>query len=133
MAVEDVNVSQSGVYVRTRGLARLSRSLNKAGADSQDLKQLMREIGMLVVNAAQPPVLTGRLAASMRAGNSKTKAVVRAGGARVPYAPVIHYGWRDRNIEPQPFFITALQRKTGAIIKKVDDGIEDILRKNDLI
>ena len=26
-----------------------------------------------------------------------------AGGAKVPYAGPIHWGWPDRNIEPHPF------------------------------
>lgn len=130
---QDVTERFRGVSIRTQGLARTARALEKAGADSTDMKQLMHDIGMIVVRASQPPVLTGRLASSLRAGRGKTKAVVRAGGARVPYAPVIHYGWSTRNIEPQPFLLTALQRKRGDVFNELDDGITDILRKNNLI
>ena len=118
--------------VRVEGLSRAVSALRKAGADSQDMKRLMHDIGMIVVRAAQPPVLTGRLRQSMRAGNGKTKAVVRAGGARVPYAPIIHYGDSHRNIEAQPFLTQALQRTRGQQFNKLDDGIGDILRKNNL-
>jgi hypothetical protein len=115
------------------GIAKVNSALRKAGYDSTDMKQLMHEIGMIVVRAAQPPVLTGRLQSSIRAGRGKTKAVVRAGGARVPYAPVIHYGWADRNIEPQPYLLQALNRKQSDVFRTLEDGIEDILRKHDLI
>ena len=133
MALNSVSQSYLGVSIRTEGFAKAVRALEKAGADSTDMKQLMYEIGMLVVRASQPPVLSGRLASSIRAGRGKTKAVVRAGGARVPYAGVIHYGYPARNIEPQPFLLEALQDKRGDAFKKLQDGIDDILRKNNLI
>lgn len=130
---QDVSERFRGVSIRTQGLAKTARALEKAGADSTDMKQLMHDIGMLVVNASLPPVLTGRLKASIRAGRGKTKAVVRAGGSNVPYAPVIHYGWRTRNIEPQPFLLNALQKERGDVFIKLEQGIDDILRKNNLI
>lgn len=131
-SLNSVSASYIGVSIRTEGLSKAIRAMEKAGADSQDLKQLMYDIGMIVVRAAQPPVLTGRLQASIRAGRGKTKAVVRAGGARVPYAGVIHYGWPARDIAPQPFLLDALQRKRGEAFQKIESGIEDVLRKNNL-
>jgi len=130
---QDVVERFRGVSVRTRGLARTARALEKAGADSTDMKQLMYDIGMLVVRASLPPVLTGRLRDSIRAGRGKTKAVVRAGGARIPYAPIIHYGYPARNIQPRPFLLEALQKERGDVFDKLEDGIDDILRKNNLI
>lgn len=130
--LNDVSRTYQGVTIRTQGLARTSRAINNTAADSQDMKQLMFDIGMLVVRAAQPPVLTGRLASSIRAGRGKTKAVVRAGGARVPYAPVIHYGDSKRGIGPQPFLLEALREKRGDAIQKLEQGIDDLLKKNEL-
>ena len=118
--------------VRIEGLAKTVRALEKAGADSQDMKDLMHALGMFVVNAADAPVLSGTLQGTIRAGRGKTKAVVRAGGARAPYAGVIHYGWPARNIQPTNFLSEALQRERGDILSALDDGLADILRKNDL-
>lgn len=129
---DDFEIASGDVRVRIEGLGRTLRALSKAGADAQDMKALMHEIGMLVVNAANPPTKSGQLKATMRAGKGKTKAVVRAGGARVPYAGVIHYGWPSRNIEPNPFFIDALQSQRGNAVNKLDEGIGDLLRKNGL-
>lgn len=130
---DTIDLGSGDVRVRIEGLGRTLRAMSKAGADAQDMKNLMHDIGMLVVNAANPPELSGRLAGSLRAGRGKTKAVVRAGGARVPYAGVIHYGWPARNIAPNPFITDALQRQRGRALNMLDDGIQNILKKNDLL
>lgn len=129
---DDFTIVNGDVRVRVEGLGQTLRKMSKAGADAQDMKDLMHSIGMLVVNAAAPPHLSGALAGSLRAGRGKTKAVVRAGGARVPYAGVVHYGWPARGIAPNPFILNALQAQRSNVLGKLDDGIEELLRKNDL-
>lgn len=97
------------------------------------MRELMHSIGTLVVQAASPPVLSGRLSGTIRAGRGKTKAVVRAGGARAPYAGVIHYGWPERDIAPQPFLSAALQSERSDVFRALEEGLAEIQRKNDLI
>lgn len=129
----DVDLSTGNLQVRVQGLRKTLRALENAGAASDDMKDLMHDIGMLVVNAAQPPRgQTGRLASTLRAGRGKTKAVVRAGGARVPYAGVVHYGWPARNIHPQPFLVTAYLAQRGHIYTTLSEGIADLLKKTQL-
>lgn len=118
--------------VRVEGLGRAIRALSKAGASADDMRELMHAIGMTVVRAAHPPVLTGRLKGTLRAGRGKTKAVVRAGGAKTPYAGVVHYGWPARNIAPNPFLTDAVQSTRGATFNQLDQGLDEILRKADL-
>jgi hypothetical protein len=132
MASDDFTIVNGDVRLRVEGLGKTLRQLSKAGADAQDMKDLMHEIGMMVVRAAKPTTISGKLSNSMRAGRGKTKAVVRAGGARIPYAGVIHFGWPARNIAPNPFFQRALVARRGAAIQKLERGIGEILRKNDL-
>ena len=57
--------------------------------------------------AAMAPHRSGTLAGSVRGNQAKTMAAVRAGGARVPYAGPIHWGWPRRNIAAQPFLVDA--------------------------
>ena len=134
MATDSFDLVNGDVRVRVEGLGATLRKLSKAGADATDMKNLMRDIGMLIVKDANPPVgLTGKLAGSIRAGRGKTKAVVRAGGAKAPYAGVIHYGWATRNIAPNPFILDALQRQRSNALGKLDNGIHENLRKNDLV
>ena len=125
-------MTEPGGRVRVEGLRQAIRALDQAGVDAQDMRDLMHAIGMLVVNASMPPRASGTLAGTLRAGKGKTKAVVRAGGARAPYAGVIHYGWPKRNIAPQPFLLDALRRKRMDVFNALDQGVSQILQNNDL-
>lgn len=118
--------------VGVRGLNRTLRALSRAGADAQDMKDLMHALGEMVVSAAQVPTLSGRLAGTLRAGRGKTKAVIRAGGARAPYAGVIHYGNPAHAIASHPFLVDALRRERTNVLTAFDAGIADLLKKNDL-
>lgn len=132
MGGDDFEIAQGDVRLRVDGLGKTLRSMQRAGADADDMKDLMFTLGSIVVAAAQPPRADGTLAATLRAGRGKTKAVVRAGGARAPYAGVIHYGWPSRNIAPQPFLTDALNNTRAQILSKLDAGLADLLRKNNL-
>lgn len=125
-------IANGPMRVRVTGLRKAIRDLERAGADTQDMKELIHGLGMIVVKAANPPTRSGRLEGTIRAGRGKTKAVVRAGGARAPYAGVIHYGWPARNIAPAPFLLQALQAERGDILQALEDGLVDILKKNEL-
>lgn len=122
------------VRVRIDGLNKVARALRKSGADMQDMSVLMHAIGMTVVLAARPraPYLSGALSGTIRAGRGKTKAVVRAGSARVPYAGVEHYGWPAHNIPPHPFLTDALAQQQDTIYDQLDRGLMTILAKNGL-
>ncbi len=123
-----------GYRVNVKGLNRALRALEKAGADSADMKDLMHSIGNTVGNAAKPlaPYKSGRLRNSIRAGRGKTKAVIRAGGARLPYAGVQHYGWPAHGIEGKHYLTEGLARSRNKALSQLNEGIEDILKKNDL-
>lgn len=112
------------VYVD--GLRELRRFLNKAGDDiaKDGLKQIHDKVAEPVETTAKAiaPRKSGNLAGSIRrAKGSSTRAVVRAGGARVPYAGPIHWGWPNRRmvwgkltsvpvpIASQPFLTDALE------------------------
>lgn len=124
---------QGNARVQVKGLSRTLRSMERAGADAEDMKTLMHSLGVLVARAADIPDRTGRLSTTVRAGKGKTKAVVRAGGSRAPYAPIVHYGWPARGIPPNPYLVNALRSQRERIFRELDRGIEDILKKNDLI
>lgn len=124
-----------GFRIEISGLTETLRALSKAGADSEDMKDLMHSVGSIIVDGAKPhvPVRTGALSASLRAGRGKTKAVVRAGRALVPYAGVIHYGYPKRNIEPTMFLVKSMQANRGAAIQRVEEGLNELLKKNGFV
>jgi hypothetical protein len=122
----------NGTVVRVEGLSKLNRSLRKAGADVTQMSDVMHAIGMAVVNATDLPVVTGRLKSTLRAGKGKTKAVVRLGGARAPYAGVIEYGWAARGITGTGAVSAARDSRKAESLRMIHAGIDRILRDSDL-
>lgn len=97
--------------VTVQGAAQLRRTLRRAGSDLADLKEAHAAAGAIVVAAGRTsgPRRSGRLVGSMRASKAAASATIRAGGASVPYANPIHWGWGRRNIGSQPWVSLAAQ------------------------
>lgn len=134
-AAADFDFESNGVRVRITGLRKTIRAMEAAGTSAESMKDLMHTVGLVVVAAARPqaPVLSGVLAGDIRAGRGKTKAVVRAGRASVPYAGVQHYGWPARNIAATNFLTNAVQGTRSQTFQVLDDGIGQLLREQQLI
>lgn len=132
MAGDSIEYVSGGVRVRIDGLNAVIRKMSKAGADAGEMRDLMHEVGSIVVGAAHPPVLSGATAGTLRAGRGKTKAVVRAGGARAPGTGVNHYGWPARNVHAQPFLTDALAARHAQIFTALEAGINGLLTRNNL-
>ena len=132
MAGDTIEYRDGGVRVRVEGFGRVVRKLSAAGADAEDMRTLMHSLGQIVIDGANIPIRTGRLDTNVRSGRGKTKAVVRAGGARVPYAGVIHYGDPARGIRAQPFLTDALQARHAQVFAALEAGINDLLARNGL-
>lgn len=123
----------AGKTVLVTGIAELNRKLTAAGADAQDMRDLMHSLGNIVIAHTRVPRDSGELAGTLRSGRGKTKAVVRAGYAkRGAYAGVVHYGDPHRGIRGQPFLTDALKRSQIQVVAALSDGMDDILRKNNL-
>lgn len=120
--------------VRIEGLNALVRDLQSLGAEVDDLKAVFAEISALGARYASSfaPKRTGRLAASVRGNRAKNKSVVASGGARVPYAGAINYGWPARNISPSSFMQRADAKLRPVVGQMVDDGIEKLIREKGL-
>jgi hypothetical protein len=94
------------------GAARFRRTLKQAGIDLKNLRNVHKSVGAIVATAAArlAPRRTDRLAGNIRPGATQKAAIVRAGGARVPYAAPIHWGWPKRHIAANPFITQAAQQ-----------------------
>lgn len=86
--------------VEVDGLKQLIRSLRRAGDDLADLKEANQQAATIALHGAQAraPIDSGRLAASGRTAKQAARARFLFGGARVPYAAVVHWGWPARDI-----------------------------------
>ena len=119
--------------IEVEGGPQLRRAFKKLGDRASDLTQLHGDIGEIVEETAAElvPVASGELRDSIRHSKRKTGATVLAGRRSVPYAGPIHFGWRARNIEPQPFLYDALDKRRGEIAKRYADGIGDLVERFD--
>ena len=101
----------SDVGIRVEGARELRRTMRRAGVDMADLKAANAKAAQVVAQWAgvRAPRRTGRLGASVRGSKAVGRARVVAGGASVPYAGPIHWGWPARHITAQPFISEAAQ------------------------
>lgn len=98
------------------------------GAQAGDLRAAFKYIGDMVARTATSftPTLTGRLASSIRASNTKNKSEVRAGSAKVPYAGVQHYGGYN-NITGSHFLDKAVQQRQGEAVRAMEGELQRLI------
>lgn len=109
----------------------MRRSFTKAGGDLKELKGAGLAAARVVAAEGErtAPRRTGVMAGTVRAAGQVGGGVVRAGFARLPYAPVIHFGWPARNIEPQPWLFEATDRKYDAVIETYWEHVDKITKE----
>lgn len=120
------------VTVEIDGVRDIVRAIRKIEDGAGDLKHVHGEAASNIAGSVNPPVRTGRLAASVRSSGQAGAGVIRAGKAAVPYAGPIHWGWPRRNIKANPFLVTAAERKTPQTIDIYEDGIQALIKKHQL-
>lgn len=120
-----------GAQVRVEGLAPLRRQLRQLAGDVEDLKDANAAAAAVVAAAAaaRAPHRTGQLAASVRGNRAVGRATVAAGGARLPYAGPIHYGWPAHGIEPHPFITDAAEATEPIWIAAYETAITRAVEK----
>jgi hypothetical protein len=123
--------------LKVLGLKAATKRLRELGLADDELKAGSHEAGEIVAAEARTlvPVRTGKLRNSIRTNKALNKIEVKAGGAKVPYANPIHWGWfYDRNnfvfknIRPQPFFYRALHLKREEVYKVYFRNIDRLLQ-----
>lgn len=129
-----------GPVVEIEGAKELRRALKQTGdADlPKALREANRKAAELVVHAALPkvPVRSGRLKSSVKALASQSAGRAKAGSARVPYGPAVHWGTGPRrglrgphNIARRPFLLDAAEQQTRQVGDTYQDEIERILER----
>lgn len=95
------------------------------GVEVDDLKSAFSSIATEAaqIAASHAPKRSGRLAGDIRGNRAKSKAVVTAGRASVPYAGPINYGWSARNIRPALFMQAADEEMQPKAIQRLEEEI----------
>lgn len=120
--------------VKVVGLREVIRDLHRIGVEADDLKTAFSRIAATGARLASAfaPKRTGRLAASVKGNKAKSKAVIRSGSARVPYAGAINYGWPRRGIEPAHFMQKADRAIEPEAIRMLEDNLNQLIRERGL-
>ena len=117
--------------VKVKGLREVVRSFNQYEGAIDDLKEANAKIGQKVSQSAiaTAPKLSGTLASTIRPNRAKNNVQIKAGGARVPYAGVIEYGWPAHNIEAQPYLRRAAWDNRSYVIDQYSANLESLKRR----
>jgi len=107
------------------GAREFRRTLKASEYGLADLKAVHKDVAVIAANASADlaPERSGRLKATIRASGTFTASIIRAGTARVPYAPPIHWGWGRRHITAQPFLSEGAQDSEGRWIRVYEDYV----------
>ena len=120
-------------HVQIEGLKDLQKALRIAGSKDlkKELRQAQKSSAEIVSRRAKvlAPHVSGKLAGSIRAGASMRSGYVKAGSKRVPYAGPIHFGWKRRNIAPNPFLFEALAASHSKVVKEHQKSMDDLVAK----
>lgn len=116
------------------GLNQVVRGLLAMGLEVDDLKDAFAKIADEGAEkaAGYAPKLTGTLAGDIRGNRAKSKAVVTAGRASVPYAGVINYGWPAHNISPAGFLQKADEAMQPVALRRLEDAIDTAIKQRGL-
>lgn len=117
--------------IRVSGLNRAIRALKDVGVPGAEIAKAGKDSAEVVAAEARTlvPVRSGALRNSIRTGTQQRKVIVRAGGARVPYANPIHWGWFRKGIAPNQFFGRAIGGKIDEIYSKYFENLQRLLDK----
>lgn len=124
--------------VEVNGGRALRRTLKQAGVNIKELSAVNKKAGEVVLDESLRIVPVGE-----RAKRAKTKRLrntlrvfstaggfrIRAGSAAVPYAAPIHWGWPDRNIEPNHFITDAAETTQPKWLRLYLTHIQQILER----
>ncbi len=125
----------AGRQVSVEGARELRKALKTVGDEAKaGLKDVNLEVAEIVARAAvtKVPARSGALRETVRAAGAQTRASVKAGFKKVPYAGVIHFGWPARGILPRPFLYDALDARRDEVMEAYTDGMADLIKKNGL-
>lgn len=122
------------VSFQIAGLNAVIRDLLALGLEVEDLKTAFGAIADEGAREASlfAPKVTGRLAGDIRGNRAKSKAVVTAGRASVPYAAPINYGWPAHNIEPSGFMQKVDDRWGDYALRRLEEEINKQIARRGL-
>jgi hypothetical protein len=117
--------------VQVLGLNAVIRDLVAIGVEVEDLKDAFAKVAALgaTIAAANVHSDSGALAADVRGNRAKSKAVITAGRASLPYAGVQNYGWPAHNISAQGFMQKADRELQPLALRLLEAEVNQQIRR----
>jgi len=114
--------------IEVDGLAAFKATTADAARDLDGLERAHQAAGDYLAERARPrtPRQTGTLAAGVRSDAASGLTLLED---EVEYAGVIHGGWAERNIEPQPWLADTVHDETAGVTDIFVDSIDDIVHQ----
>ena len=117
-------MAETGVIVE--GVEQLNRTLNALADDLEDLEPANRKAAELLLQRADAPRDSGALDAS---GSVEVDSAEGAVVYDAEYAGVIHNGWEERNISPQPWLEDAASQSIDTLTEVYVDHVGDLVHR----
>lgn len=116
----------AGEAIVVEGADELSRTLSAAAKELGDLSEANQKAAQTLLERADPrtPRDSGALAASGRVVADADGGTVTYGEV---YAGVIHNGWADHGIDPQPWLANTAADERTDLVDVYVDHITDVL------
>lgn len=116
--------------IQVKGVKELIRDLKRAGDEEakEELKAAHKEGADAVASTARgiAPKVSGTLAGNIRASSTLRSGRVAVGKKKIPYAGPVHFGWKRRNIRPNPFLYEALDGRRHEVLKTFEEAVVNI-------
>jgi hypothetical protein len=103
--------------VRVIGAENIANGLERVLREVPRMKP--RDVGSIILQAARKrtPVRTGALRASGTSAGMEVRFTA-------PYSAPIHWGWKARNIEPNPFLVKGTESAADAWLEAFADALQ---------
>jgi hypothetical protein len=112
------------------GAKKMRKELRAADLKLTDLKVPYANAAKTIEGVAKPrtPRRSGALMGTVRSSGTTTAGIVRAGNnTKVPYAQVIHWGWKAHRIEAQPWLSDAAQSSEPQWVREFEEQLDEAI------
>jgi phage gpG-like protein len=122
-------MSRGGVQVKITGVEQVIAQLEHLARETSEMRGAYGEIAQVMQSEARSrvPVASGRLAGTLRPSATR-KAARLSAGSGIRYAGVQEYGWRRRNIAPQPYLVPGADAAEDDAVRILDREVSREIR-----
>ena len=126
---------KGSLFIEIEGGVKLRKALKQANIDLKELTAINRRAAAIVADRAKATAPRGsdkggHISITVRPGATQRAGIVRVGNKSKPYAGVVHYGWRARNVRKvTPWVIIAAQDTEPQWLTQYHEELKRIIER----